>query len=61
MLRTGGRKKMLKSEQKRIIESAAEELSCLIGELNKSIDDDDDIGKYNYQTCYELMVLAKEL
>ena len=58
---------MVKSEQKRLIENAAEELECLIKTLNDKMRNEitgtdlDEPDYYDYQTCYELMVLAKEL
>ena len=58
---------MIKSEQRKLIENAAEELSCLIGKINADLKssitstDLDEPDYYDYQTCYELMVLAKEL
>ena len=58
---------MVKSEQRMLVESAAEELSCLIDKINDDLKsnitstDLDDPDYYDYQTCYELMVLAKEL
>ena len=58
---------MSKPEQIKLIENAAEELACLIGKINDDLKskvtsaDLDDQDYYDYQTCYELMVLAKEL
>lgn len=58
---------MIKSEQVRLIENAAEELACLISIINKDLKNNissADLGEpdyYDYQTCYELMVLAKEI
>lgn len=58
---------MIKSEQRKLIENAAEELACLIGKINDDLKanisstDLDDPDYYDYQTCYELMVLAKEI
>jgi hypothetical protein len=60
---------MSKSEQRRLIESAAEELACLIRKINEDVRGNitstetfsDEPDYYDYQTCYELMVLAKEL
>lgn len=48
---------MDKRRQKELIERAAEELACLIEELNHL----DTTSQYDFKTCYELMVLAKEL
>lgn len=48
---------MDKRQQKETIERAAEELACLIEELNEL----DKSSSYDFKTCYELMVLAKEL
>ena len=58
---------MVKSEQRMLVESAAEELAFLIDKINDDLKsnitstDLDDPDYYDYQTCYELMVLAKEL
>ena len=58
---------MNKSEQRILIESAAEELACLIAKINNDLKsnitstDLDEPDYYDYQTCYELMVLAKEI
>ena len=58
---------MAKGEQKKLIESAAEELAVLITKVNDELKsnitstDLDEPDYYDYQTCYELMVLAKEL
>ncbi len=59
--------KMIKSEQRKLIENAAEELACLITKINKDLKssivgtDADEPEYYDYQTCYQLMVLAKEI
>lgn len=66
-MRNHQRLNMTKAEQKRLIENAAEELACLIKIANKVLADNvtaldlDEPDYYDYQTCYELMVLAKEL
>ena len=58
---------MIKSEQRKLIENAAEELACLITTTNKDLKssivgtDLDEPDYYDYQTCYELMVLAKKI
>ncbi len=58
---------MIKSEQRKLIENAAEELACLITKINKDLKssivgtDADEPEYYDYQTCYQLMVLAKEI
>lgn len=58
---------MTKQEQKKLIESAAEELSALIKMVNDDLKskitstDLDDPDYYDYQTPYELMQLAKDL
>ena len=58
---------MVKSEQRKLIENAAEELAFLIQKINEDIKsnitstDLDGPDYYDYQTCYELMILAKEL
>lgn len=58
---------MIKSEQRKLIENAAEELAYLIGKINDDLkskitsSDMDEPDYYDYQTCYELMLLAKEL
>jgi hypothetical protein len=58
---------MVKSEQRKLIENAAEELACLIRKINDDLKsnitstDLDEPDYYDYQTCYELMALAKEL
>ncbi len=60
-------KTMIKIEQRKLIENAAEELACLITTMNKYLKsstagtDLDEPDYYDYQTCYELMVLAKEI
>ena len=58
---------MIKNEQRKLIENAAEELACLITTMNKDLKssiegtDADEPEYYDYQTCYQLMVLAKEI
>ncbi len=58
---------MTKSEQRKLIESAAQELECLITKINNDLKsnivgtDLDEPDYYDYQTCYELMGLAKEI
>tara|TARA_R110000764_G_scaffold10764_14_gene32877 strand:+ start:1456 stop:1632 length:177 start_codon:yes stop_codon:yes gene_type:complete len=58
---------MTKGEQKKLIESAAEELAVLIAKVNDELKsnitstDLDEPDYYDYQTCYELMCLAKEI
>ena len=58
---------MVKSEQRKLIENAAEELAFLIGKINDDLKsnitstDLDEPDYYDYQTCYELMFLAKEI
>ena len=58
---------MTKIEQRKLIESAAEELESLIRKVNDSMKENtkstdlDEPDYYDYQTCHELMVLAKEL
>lgn len=52
---------------KLLLVRAAEELACLIEIVNNDLKikitsaDLDDPDYYDYQTCYELMVLAKEM
>ncbi len=59
--------KMIKSEQRKLIENAAEELACLITKINNDLKSNSagtDVGAadyYHYQTCYELMCVAKEV
>ncbi len=58
---------MYKREQKKLIENAAEELASLIEKINDDLksnitsSDLDEPDYYDYKTCYDLMVLAKEL
>ena len=50
---------MNKQEQAKIIHMAAEELYELIKSLNATLDAGDDL--YGFETCYQLMVVAKEI
>jgi len=58
---------MLQQEKCKLLESAAEELASFIRMKNEelktniSCTDLDPPDYYDYQTCYELMVFAKDL
>lgn len=57
---------MTKNEKKHLLESAAEELSALISIINTNMEseiscyDSESPDYYDYQTCYELMLMAKD-